>query len=133
MRERVVSVSVCALAALCSVSGKALATTEGPAFFDARSVAMGSTGVAHVHNGASLYHNAATLAEIENVAVTLDISPVIPVFTTPFTGPNTSVKSDSNIAPFFLAGGAYRLNERLVLGLGFFGAGGFGGSYGDRG
>jgi long-chain fatty acid transport protein len=125
--------SAAVVVGICTVSTQSRATTEGPAFFDGRSVGMGSTGVAYTDNGSAPYHNPATMHQIETFAVTADISPVVPIFTAPLRGPSTEVESESTIAPFFLVGGAYRLSEQLVIGLGFFGAGGFGADYKDFG
>src|SRR5512145_2248853 len=45
------------IGAIAGAARPVLANTEPPSAYDARSVGMGSTGVAHVENGASLYHN----------------------------------------------------------------------------
>jgi long-chain fatty acid transport protein len=109
------------------------ATTEPPSFFDARSVGMGSTGVAYIHNGSSLFHNVAAMEGIGSLAVTGVFGPAIPSLTTPARGPNTEVKSETNIAPVFLLGGAYRLSDKIVVGAGVFGTGGFGAEYAGLG
>ncbi|HEY5956782.1 MAG TPA: outer membrane protein transport protein [Polyangiaceae bacterium] len=110
-------------------SAVAWANTEPPPAYDARSVGMGSTGVAHVHNGASLYHNPAALQGVENGAVTLDFAPLAPQMSAPLSGPETEGKSKRAIFPMFLVGGAYRVNEQLTLGLAVFPTMGFGAKY----
>lgn len=105
------------------------ANTEPPAPYDARSVGMGSTGLAHVHNGASLYHNPAGLDGVEKAAFTLVLAPFASQTTAPLAGPETEVKSDRRILPLFLVGGAYRINDQLTLGLAAFPTMGLGANY----
>jgi long-chain fatty acid transport protein len=107
----------------------ASATTDPPAVYDGRSVAMGGTGVAHIHNAAALYHNVASLHEVEQLTVTADISPTTTTLTAPVNGPGTSSDSVSSIVPLFLVGGAYRINDRIVIGLAAYATGGFGTKY----
>ncbi len=110
---------------------RAFANIEPPPAYDARSVGMGSTGVAHVSNGASLYHNPAALHGVERGAVTGVFSPLAPQLTAPLDGPDTSVKSKRDLGPLFLVGGAYRVHERVVLGVAAFPTMGFGAEYQD--
>jgi len=112
-----------------AASSPALANTEPPAAYDARSVALGGTGAAFVHNGASPFHNPAALEGIQKLSLTGVISPSAPSTTVPLNGPQTSVKSDASIFPLFLVGGAYRVTDRLVLGMAVFPSAGFGSVY----
>lgn len=116
------------LASLAS-SVLASANTEPPPAYDARSVGMGSTGVAHVHNGAALFHNPAALQGLENGAVTLGFAPLAPQMSVPLAGPETQVKSERSVFPMFLVGGAYRVSKQFTLGLAVFPTMGFGAKY----
>ncbi|HQP34990.1 MAG TPA: outer membrane protein transport protein [Polyangiaceae bacterium] len=124
---RVLSTAVALLTL--SESRLVLANTEPPAAYDARSVALGGTGSAYVHNGASPFKNPAALEGIGTFSVTGVISPSAPTTTVPLNGPNSSVKSDASVFPLFLVGGAYRLTDRLVLGVAVFPSAGFGSVY----
>ena len=117
--------------AIIGLAGTAEANTEPPPAYDARSVGMGSTGVAHVENGASLYHNPAALQGIERGAVTGAFAPLAPKMTTPLVGPDTEIESKRTLGPLFLVGGAYRVHDRLTLGAAIFPTMGFGAKYED--
>lgn len=110
---------------------QAWANTEPPSAYDARAVGMGSSGVAHVHNGASLYHNPAALHEIGQGAATLVLSPFAPQVGAPLGISGPEVKSKRGVFPMFLVGGAYRVHPRVVVGLAAFPTMGFGAKYGD--
>lgn len=105
------------------------ANLEPPPAYDARSTGMGSTGVAHVHNGASLFHNPAAMQGIETGAITVAFSPFMPQVTAPLAGPDSAVKSTRAFFPMFLVGGAYRVNQQLMLGLAVFPTMGLGARY----
>ncbi|MEO7092185.1 MAG: outer membrane protein transport protein [Polyangiales bacterium] len=111
------------------VSSIASASTEPPSVYDARSVGMGGTGGAYLENGASVYHNPAALDGIAKGAFTLVLSPTSTVIHSPVAGPNTSVKSDASTFPLFLLGGAYRVSDRVVVGLAAYPTAGFGSGY----
>jgi long-chain fatty acid transport protein len=118
------------LAAIALLAARyASASTELPSPYDARSVGMGGTGIAHVHNGASIYHNPAALHETGAMAATLSLSPGISSLSGPINGPDTSVSSKSGVVPLFLVGGAYRITHRLVVGAALYPTGGFGATY----
>lgn len=107
----------------------AYANIEPPAAYDARSVGMGSTGVAHVHNGASLYHNPAALGEVQSGAITATFSPLLPQTKGPLTTPETEASSERGFFPMFLVGGAYRVHPKLTLGLAAYPTMGFASTY----
>jgi long-chain fatty acid transport protein len=129
MRVYRIAQSAACAAFVLAVCSKAQATTEPPNAYDARSVGAGSTGVAYIHNGASIYHNPALLQGIERAAGTLVISPSRSTMTVPLDGPNTEVSSEGDIFPMFLIGGAYRLTDEIVVGLAAFPTAGFGSTY----
>lgn len=105
------------------------ATVEPPAVSDARSAALGSTGVAYSDSAAAVYHNPAALAGVERGLVTLSVSPFFPKLRAPIGG--VEEDSDRGFFPMFLAGGAYRMTDELVLGLAAYPVLGFGGEYSD--
>jgi long-subunit fatty acid transport protein len=107
----------------------ARANVEPPPAYDARSVGIGSTGVAHVHNGASLFHNPAAMQGVKDGAATLVFSPFLPQLSAPLAGPDTEVKGARSFFPMFLVGGVYRVNPKLTVGLAAFPTMGFGAKY----
>src|SRR5262245_34004004 len=107
----------CSFASAISLSSLVFATTEPPSPHDARSVGMGSTGVASTHNGAAMFHNVAALHEVEKLAITLSASPTKIDQSSPLTGPDSEVDADSTWIPLFLVGAALRVHERVVVGL----------------
>jgi long-chain fatty acid transport protein len=129
MRLSKVPAVALALLSLTALSREAQATTDGPANYDARSVGMGGTGVAFLHNGASVYMNPATLHGINELAATGVITAFGPQLTAPAAGPQTEVETNRDFFPLFLVGAGYRLSERIVIGAAVFPAGGFGAAY----
>lgn len=111
-------------------TGLAHANIEPPAAYDARSIGMGSTGVAHVHNGASLFHNPAALSGVEKGALTATFAPLLPQTKAPLAAPpDTQVASERGFFPMFLVGGAYRVHPKLTLGLAAYPTMGFASKY----
>jgi long-subunit fatty acid transport protein len=110
------------------VSQMASANIEPPAVTDARNAALGGTGVAYTHNGASLYHNPAGLQGIDKGALTASISPLTSWMSAPMM-PNAEKKSTKAPFPMFLLGGGYRLDKRWVIGMAVYPTVGFGASY----
>ncbi len=107
----------------------ALANTEPPAPYDARSVGMGSTGVAHVENATAVYHNPAELDGVGRGTVTGAFSPIFPQMRAPLEGPDTEVKSTRSFGPLFFLGGAYRVHDRVTVGAAAYPTMGFGATY----
>jgi long-chain fatty acid transport protein len=87
---------------------------------------MGGTGVAFIDSGAALYHNPANMEMWDRAAVTLNFTPGFAQVTAPFAGPGSEEESTRGFAPFFLVGGGYRVQDRIVLGLGAYATGGIG-------
>lgn len=109
----------------------ASADQEPPALYDARSAGMGGTGYSFSDSGAAPFFNPANLDLWEKGAVTLAFTPGFARVSAPFTGPGTETESTRGFAPFFLVGGGYRVQKRLVLGLSAYVTGGVGSSYQD--
>jgi long-subunit fatty acid transport protein len=107
------------------------ADQEAPALYDARSVGMGGTGYAFSDSGAAPFFNPANMDLWEKAAVTLAFTPAFARVSAPFAGPGTETDSTRGFAPFFLLGGGYRVQKRLVLGLSAYVTGGVGSSYED--
>ena len=121
-------------ALLCVASATLAHATPGPpGVHDARSIAMGGTGVAHIDNASAIFHNPASLEQIKRLSITLSFSPSFPTMTTPFTdrmsGTVTSRTSSAKFVPYFLAGAAYRILDRVVIGGAVYLETGFGSVY----
>ena len=104
-------------------------STEPPGGYDGRSVAMGGTGAAYIHNAAAIYHNPASLDGVKAFTATVDFTGFSPRLTSPVSGDGTSVSSDFSVYPLFLAGAAYRLTDRIVIGVAAYPTAGFGSGY----
>jgi long-subunit fatty acid transport protein len=113
------------------VSQLASANIEPPAVTDGRNAALGGTGVAYTHNGASLFHNPAALQGIDKGALTVSLSPVTSWMKAPLNPAQPNLEKKSSKAPFpmFLLGGGYRLDERWVIGMAVYPTVGFGATY----
>lgn len=109
----------------------ASASPELPAQYDARSVGMAGTGATFLHNGASVFHNPASLDGIEHFAVTGVVSPFMPKTTAPVEGPNDASTTEFVLVPLFLAGAGYRVADPVVLGLAVYPQAGFGAKFAD--
>lgn len=106
----------------------AYASTELNAQYNARSVGMGGTGVAFIGDGSSLYLNPATLDMIQDLAITADFMAVPYRLGAPFIAGQQD-ESELAVAPYFLLGGGYRLNDRVVVGFAAFPTLGIGTTY----
>lgn len=111
--------------------GIAFADQEAPALYDARSAGMGGTGYSFCDSGAAPFFNPANMDLWEKTAVTLAVTPTFGRVSAPFAGPGTETNSTRGFAPFFLVGGGYRVQKRLVIGLSAYVTGGVGSSYQD--
>lgn len=126
----ILSCSACLFGFISAWAPAAMANIEPPAPYDARSVGLGSTGVAYTLNAAAVYQNPADLQGILLMAFTFDASPTMPAAEAPLNGPDApTVHSSRSPFPLFLLGGAYRLHERVVLGLAIYPTAGAGAIY----
>jgi len=121
--------AACATALVALISPTARATTEPPSNYDARSVAMGSTGAANTRSATAIYYNVGELAEVKKLTLTADIAPTMVALRGPADGPNTQVDSKNAVFPTFFLGAGYRLSDRVVVGLAAYAVGGFGTEY----
>jgi long-subunit fatty acid transport protein len=99
--------------------------------FDARSAAMGGTGVSHVDSGAAVALNPAALAGEREVAVTVAVSPFFLRPSGPFADMGPSREGELVQVPLFFAGGGWRATERLAVGAGIYATTGAGAEFQD--
>ncbi len=122
-------------AAMCVVFSALFATPARaniePSSYDAKSIALGTTGMAYLDNPSALAINPANLALIEKGSMGVNITPVLTQSQAPLAGPNSEVKSDLGFGPIPSIFGAVRLHDRIVLGFGAYALGLFGARYSD--
>jgi long-chain fatty acid transport protein len=123
-------VSALFLSATALVTSVTLGTTELPLRYNARSLAMGGTGVAHVDDASAIAINPAGLDRIESFSATLGVTPFLPRTTAPFS-PGRTQSTETQVIPLFFGGAAFRLLDRLTTGAAVYVASGFGGRYED--
>ncbi|MEZ4255394.1 MAG: hypothetical protein R3A78_06710 [Polyangiales bacterium] len=106
---------------------------DTPILYSARHMGMGGTAQGYVDDPSALFHNPAGLANVKNISVLGDFSLVLgtiksnPSTLTRTNEPNPT--SELTIAPFFLAGGAFRVHENVVLGVAVYPVASAGGEY----
>jgi long-chain fatty acid transport protein len=111
-------------------TSRASASTELNGLFDARSMGMGGTGVAWLDSGGAIPTNPALLDQVQKLTLTLNGFLFISQPEAPYrvTHPNPAggtfdnyetIRSSTIFAPLFYVGGALRLHERVVFGVGF--------------
>lgn len=109
-------------------AGKAFASTEINGLFDARSGGMGGTGVAFLDSAAAIPTNPALLDQIGKLTVTLDGFFIVAQPEAPYTVSHLdtagnryqnyeTVRSEPTSAVLPFIGGAYRILDRVVLGV----------------
>ena len=112
-------------------SSTALANMDINGLFDARSTAMGSTGVAFIDSAGAIPINPAALDQIDKLALTLDATVIMSqpqrvyVITHPAADGGTSqnyetIRFGRSVSTLPFLGGAYRLHERVVVGAAFY-------------
>ncbi len=126
MLNRLLSILILASLALTS---QARANPEPPANYDARVAAMAGVGVATTLNATGLFHNPAQLENVERLSVSMVLSSLLVNFEAPFAGAGSEVDSGIIYAPLMFVGGAFRLTDRVVTGVGAYVYTGFGGGF----
>ncbi len=94
---------------------------DTPMLYTARHMGMGGTAVSYVNDPSALFHNPAGLANIEGSASFIgDLSLLVGDITASPTDATRSITSNPTIAPFFLVGGAGKveLSEDFSLAFG---------------
>lgn len=87
--------------------------------WDSKTNAFLGGGIANIADSGSLFINPAGLANINKLEVSYTSSMIITDAQAPANGANT-VSKDSTVAPLGATGFAYRLNDRISTGFGFF-------------
>jgi long-subunit fatty acid transport protein len=120
------------LVILCIVlftAGKASASTEINGLFDGRSAGMGGTGVAFLDSAGAIPTNPALLDQIGKLTISADVFFIASTPMSPYRVWHVdqasgnyyetydTVRSKTAAAPLPFIGGAYRITDRLVLGL----------------
>jgi long-chain fatty acid transport protein len=109
-------------------AGKAHASTEINGLFDGRSHAMGGTGVAFLDSAGAIPTNPALLDQIDKLTISLDVFGIVAQPEAPYTIYHLDAngqryrnyeteRSAAVFAPLPFLGGAYRLFDRVVLGI----------------
>ncbi|HEY3667411.1 MAG TPA: outer membrane protein transport protein [Polyangiaceae bacterium] len=115
---------VCAWAAACALGAPALAHAGGydtPMLYTARHMGMGGAAIGYVSDPSALFHNPAGLGQIKRGEVIGDFSLLLGgIHSSPNRGTGKDVDSDLTVAPFFLAGAGYRIQDMIVLGVGVY-------------
>jgi long-subunit fatty acid transport protein len=117
--------------AFCVLLPSSVSANIEPSSYDAKSIALGTTGMAYLDNPSALAINPANLALIEKGGMGVNITPVLTQSQAPLSGPNSEVKSDRGFGPIPSIFGAVRLHDRIVLGFGAYALGLFGATYSD--
>jgi long-subunit fatty acid transport protein len=125
------SSSLVAFVAVFLAVGKASASTDINGLFDGRSHGMGGTGVAFIDSAGAIPINPALLDQIGKLTITLDVFGIAAQPQAPYTVTHQNedgsyyqtyetIRSKSSFAPLPFLGAAYRLHDRVVLGLGAY-------------
>lgn len=102
---------------------------EKATMWDAKYAALAGAAVSSVNTSSAVFYNPAGLARLEGNEIALNVSPTFVQTNGPAAGSDTYMKGETNFVPNAGLTGAYRLNDRLVMGYGFYGAGGSSTSY----
>ena len=102
---------------------------EKATMWDAKYAALAGAAVSSVNTSSAVFYNPAGLARLEGNEIALNVSPTFVQTNGPAAGSGTYMKGERNFVPNAGLTGAYHLNDRLVMGYGFYGAGGSSTSY----
>ncbi|MBK6810061.1 MAG: hypothetical protein IPG81_14395 [Sandaracinaceae bacterium] len=118
-----------ALAALLLPAGARAGGYDTPMLYSARHMGMGGAAVGYVGDASALFHNPAGLAQIGRYHLILDVSLLVgDLQASPVVGAE-NITSERTVAPAFLVGAAFRVHERVTLGVGVFPVAAAGGEY----
>lgn len=93
---------------------------DTPMLYTARHMGMGGTAIGYVRDPSALFHNPAGLGHVRRTSLIGDLSLLIGDIHGSPDFMAQSVESDTTFAPFFLVGGAQRLHELVVVGVGLY-------------
>lgn len=122
--------SVRVAVAILMFAGSASASTELPLRFNARSLAMGGTGVAFVDDASSIAINPARLDAIPSFSAVATLAPFMPRNEVPFSE-GTRQKGERSVVPLFFLGAGGHLTKRLSIGGAVYVVAGAGSEYED--
>lgn len=109
--------------------GAALASgLDIPALHGARYGAMGGAALALVDEPSAVYHNPAGLSGVRGLALTGSLSVFATELQTNPDLPDQEISTGTSLAPGFLLAAAWRVHERVTVGLGLYPLGAAGGS-----
>jgi long-subunit fatty acid transport protein len=104
---------------------------DTPILYSARHMGMAGTAVSYVNDPSALFHNPAGLGRVERASVIGNASPLLGgIKASP--GPQegaTDIDSETTFAPFFLVGGAFRITDFMVAGVGVYPVASAGGEF----
>jgi long-subunit fatty acid transport protein len=93
---------------------------DTPMLYSARHIGMGGTAVAFVDDPSALFHNPAGLGHTRKFAATGDFSLLLARVHSSPAALAPDLDSELTVAPLFLLGAGYRINELIALGLAVF-------------
>lgn len=96
---------------------------DTPMLYSARHMGMGGAAIGYVEDPSALFHNPAGLGQVRRFSALGDFSLLLGgLRASPDSTPGSPVDIDSEptVAPMFLLGGAFRLTDWLVAGLGVY-------------
>lgn len=136
-RVRRLTASAALLAAAAAPTTALAAGYDTPMLHTARHMGMAGTAIAWADDPSSMFHNPAGLGQIGTGQAMLSLSPLggqiqgCPNENVALDGSNPPkcLKSDPAVSPFFLLGGAWRLSDRITVGVGAMPVGGAAGGY----
>jgi long-subunit fatty acid transport protein len=113
-----------AAAAACALlpSTASAAGFDTPILYSARHQAMGGTAISYVDDPSAAFHNPAGLQGVKGLAFMGDFSLILgKIKSSPQPLPTEpNMESKTVVAPFFLAGAAYRISDLFTIGLAGF-------------
>jgi long-subunit fatty acid transport protein len=118
-RASVIRASFALLLSLTSSQAALGAGFDTPILYTARHQAMGGTAIASVNDASAGFHNPAGLQGVRGLGLIGDFSLILGKIEASPT-PTDNLESETVVAPFFLLGAAFRLEEWLTLGVAGF-------------
>jgi len=118
-RASILSAAVALLVSVASGRAALAAGFDTPILYTARHQAMGGTAIASVDDASAGFHNPAGLQGVRGLGLIGDFSLLLGKIQASPT-PTDNLESETVVAPFFLLGAAYRLQDWLSVGLAGF-------------
>jgi long-subunit fatty acid transport protein len=105
---------------------------DTPMLYSARHIGMGGTAIGYVNDPSAIFHNPAGLARIGSISLLADFSLLLGrINGSPDVefGEPINTESELTKATFFLLGGAFRITDWFVAGIGIYPVASAGGAY----